>query len=132
MKINNEPNKEREKKMIMYQSEKQRKSSEDIERRFPMIKDKDIRDVYSESLRIPESSNYYQNSYTKNAFVMKNISFRDEDISDYLRDVKKLENRKLSNIIAIKPNIKSILTLKPKTSTTVLETYNQTQLPIAA
>ena len=118
--------------MLIYQSEKQRKSSEDIERRFPMIKNRFIREVYRNSTRIPESSNYYQNTYSKNAYVMKNISFRKEDISDYLKDNKKLENSKLSNIIALKPKFKSILTLKPKTSTTVLETYNQKQLPIAA
>ena len=132
MKINNKPNKESETNMIIYQSEKQRKSSEDIERRFPMIKNRFIRKVYRDSTRIPESSNYYQNTYSKNAYVMKNISFRKEDISDYLKDNKKLENSKLSNIIAFKPKFKSILTLKPKTSTTVLETYNQKQLPIAA
>ena len=125
MKINNNNNKERETKMIMYQNAKQRKCSEDIERRFPTIKDHNIRQVYLETQRIPESSNHYQNTYSKNAFVLKNISYRDEDISDYLKDVKKLENRKLSNIIAFKPKFKSILTLKPKTSTTVLETYNQ-------
>jgi hypothetical protein len=125
MKINNKPKNESETKMIMYQNAKQRKCSEDIERRFPTINDHNIRQVYLETQRLPESSNHYQNTYSKNAFVLKNISYRVEDISDYLKDVRKLENSKKINTVVFKPKFKSILTLTPKTSTTVLETYNQ-------
>ena len=111
--------------MRMYQNEKQRKCSEDIERRFPTIKDPMIRQVYLETQKTPESSVYYQKTYSKNAYVLRNISYKDEDISDYLNDVRKLENSKKVNTVVFKPKFKSILTLKPKTSTTVLETYNQ-------
>ena len=125
MKINNNTHKKGETKMIMYQNAKQRKCSEDIERRFPTIKDPMIRQVYLETQKTPESSVYYQNTYSKNAYVLRNISYKDEDISDYLNDVRKLENSKKVNTVVFKPKFKSILTLKPKTSTTVLETYNQ-------
>ena len=59
------------KQMRMYQNEKQRKCSEDIERRFPTIQNPAIRSVYLETQKLPESSNHYQNTYSKNAFVMK-------------------------------------------------------------
>jgi len=113
--------------MIKYQNEKQRKCSEDIERRFPTIKDPMIRSVYLETQKLPESSNHYQNTYSKNAFVMKNMTSNIEDISDYIRDVKHLKKtRHISSLTTVKPMFNSILTLKktPKTSTTVLETYN--------
>ncbi len=113
--------------MIKYQNEKQRKCSEDIERRFPTIKDPMIRSVYLETQKLPESSNHYQNTYSKNAFVMKNMTFNKEDISDYLNDIKKLEKKRhISQKTKVKPMFNSILRLKktPKTSTRVLETYN--------
>ena len=49
-----QPTKERETNMFIYQNDKQRKSSEDIERRFPTIKNPDIRSVYLQTLRTPE------------------------------------------------------------------------------
>jgi len=78
---------------IMYQNEKQRLVSEDIERRFPTISDPDIASVYYETLKHPEPSRYYENTYAKNKYVMRNIKFNDNDISDYLRDVTRLEER---------------------------------------
>ena len=78
---------------IMCQNEKQRLVSEDIERRFPTISDPDIASVYYETLKHPEPSRYYENTYAKNKYVMRNIKFNDNDISDYLRDVTKLELR---------------------------------------
>jgi len=36
--------------MFIYQSEKQRQSSEDVERRYPRIKDPLIREVYEDSI----------------------------------------------------------------------------------
>ena len=110
--------------MRMYQNEKQRKCSEDIERRFPYFKDRKIGKVFAETMKLPESSNHYQNIYSKNAWVMKNMTFNKEDISDYLNDIKK--TRHISSLTTVKPMFNSILTLKktPKTSTTVLETYN--------
>lgn len=78
---------------IIYQNEKQRLVSEDIERRFPTISDPDIASVYYETLRHPEPSRYYENTYAKNKYVMRNIKFNDNDISDYLRNVTKLEVR---------------------------------------
>src|SRR5210317_1483288 len=115
------------KQMRIYQNEKQRKCSEDIERRFPTIKDPMIRSVYLETQKLPESSNHYQNTYSKNAWVMKNMTFNKEDISDYLNDIKKLEKKRhISQKTKVKPMFNSILRLKktPKTSTRVLETYN--------
>ena len=113
--------------MRMYQNEKQRKCSEDIERRFPYFKDRMIAEVFAETQKLPESSNHFQNAYSKNAFVMKNMTSNIEDISDYIRDVKHLKKTiHISSLTTVKPMFNSILTLKktPKTSTTVLETYN--------
>ena len=113
--------------MRMYQNEKQRKCSEDIERRFPTIQDPMIRSVYLETQKLPESSNHYQNTYSKNAWIMKNMSYNKEDISDYLNDIKELENKRhISQKTKVKPMFNSILKLKktPKISTRVLETYN--------
>ena len=120
--------------MRMYQNEKQRKCSEDIERRFPYFKDRKIGKVFAETMKLPESSNHYQNTYSKNAFVMKNISYKEEDISDYLNDVKKLEKKRhISQKTKVKPMFNSILRLKktPKTSTKVLETYNSNLKKVA-
>ena len=110
--------------MMMFQNEKQRRCSEDIERRFPNFKDKEIGEVFAETTKLPESSNHYQNTYSKNAWVMKNMTFNKEDISDYLNDIKK--TRHISQKTKVKPMFNSILRLKktPKTSTRVLETYN--------
>jgi len=116
-----------EKLMMMFQNEKQRRCSEDIERRFPNFKDKEIGEVFAETTKLPESSNHYQNTYSKNAWVMKNMTFNKEDISDYLNDIKKLEKKRhISQKTKVKPMFNSILRLKktPKTSTRVLETYN--------
>jgi hypothetical protein len=116
-----------DKLMMMFQNEKQRKCSEDIERRFPNFKDKEIGEVFAETTKLPESSNHYQNTYSKNAWVMKNMTFNKEDISDYLNDIKKLEKKRhISQKTKVKPMFNSILRLKktPKTSTRVLETYN--------
>jgi len=116
-----------EKLMMMFQDEKQRRCSEDIERRFPNFKDKEIGEVFAETTKLPESSNHYQNTYSKNAWVMKNMTFNKEDISDYLNDIKKLEKKRhISQKTKVKPMFNSILRLKktPKTSTRVLETYN--------
>ena len=113
--------------MMMFQNEKQRRCSEDIERRFPNFKDKEIGEVFAETTKLPESSNHYQNTYSKNAWVMKNMTFNKEDISDYLNDIKKLEKKRhISQKTKVKPMFNSILRLKktPKTSTRVLETYN--------
>lgn len=113
--------------MRMYQNEKQRKCSEDIERRFPYFKDRMIAEVFAETQKLPESSNHFQNTYSKNAFVMKNMTSNIEDISDYIRDIKHLKkSRHISSLTTVKPMFNSILTLKktPKISTRVLDTYN--------
>ena len=113
--------------MRMYQNEKQRKCSEDIERRFPYFKDRKIGKVFAETMKLPESSNHYQNIYSKNAWIMKNMTSNIEDISDYIRDVKHIKKtRHISQKTKVKPMFNSILRLKktPKTSTRVLETYN--------
>ena len=113
--------------MRMYQNEKQRKCSEDIERRFPYFKDRMIAEVFAETQKLPESSNHFQNTYSKNAWIMKNMTSNIEDISDYIRDVKHIKKtRHISSLTTVKPMFNSILKLKktPKTSTTVLETYN--------
>ncbi|MDC0558653.1 hypothetical protein OAO20_04225 [Candidatus Pelagibacter ubique] len=113
--------------MRMYQNEKQRKCSEDIERRFPYFKDRKIGKVFAETMKLPESSNHFQNTYSKNAWIMKNMTSNIEDISDYIRDVKHIKkSRHISSLTTVKPMFNSILKLKktPKTSTRVLETYN--------
>src|SRR6056300_1652768 len=113
--------------MRMYQNEKQRKCSEDIERRFPYFKDRKIGKVFAETMKLPESSNHFQNTYSKNAWIMKNMTSNIEDISDYIRDVKHIKKtRHISSLTTVKPMFNSILKLKktPKTSTRVLETYN--------
>ena len=113
--------------MRMYQNEKQRKCSEDIERRFPYFKDRMIAEVFAETQKLPESSNHFQNTYSKNAWIMKNMTSNIEDISDYIRDVKHIKKtRHISSLTTVKPMFNSILTLKktPKISTRVLDTYN--------
>jgi hypothetical protein len=95
---------------IMCQNEKQRLVSEDIERRFPTISDPDIASVYYETLKHPEPSRYYENTYAKNKYVMRNIKFNDNDISDYLRDVTKLEER--NKVIKLPSKKRPVLKLK--------------------
>ena len=95
---------------IMYQNEKQRLVSEDIERRFPTISDPDIASVYYKTLKHPEPSRYYENTYAKNKYVMRNIKFNDNDISDYLRDVTKLEER--NKVIKLPSKKRPVLKLK--------------------
>jgi hypothetical protein len=114
--------------MYIMQTEKQRKSSEDIERRFPTIKDSDIRNVYYQTMRTPEPSRYFQNTYSKNNKVMKNISYSDDDIADYLNSadqyIKDLKVASKNNVRKT-PLFKSVLSFKKplntaKTSTSVL------------
>ncbi len=95
---------------IMCQNEKQRLVSEDIERRFPTISDPDIASVYYETLKHPEPSRYYENTYAKNKYVMRNIKFNDNDISDYLRDVTKLEEK--NKVINFPSKKRPVLKLK--------------------
>ena len=110
------------------QTEKQRKSSEDIERRFPTIKDRDIRNVYFQTMRTPEPSRYFQNTYSKNNKVMKNISYSDDDIADYLNSADQyIKDLKVASKNSVKktPLFKSVLRVKnplntAKTSTSVL------------
>ena len=110
------------------QTEKQRKSSEDIERRFPTIKDRDIRNVYYQTMRTPEPSRYFQNTYSKNNKVMKNISYSDDDIADYLNSADQyIKDLKVTskNSVRKTPLFKSVLSFKKplntaKTSTSVL------------
>jgi hypothetical protein len=123
-----QPTKESESNMFIYQNEKQRKSSEDIERRFPTIKDPDIREVYFQTMRTPEPSKYFQNTYSKNKKVMRNMSFQQEDIADYLnsadqyiKDMKVLYKNKARRT----PLFNKVLSFKKplntaKTSTSVL------------
>ena len=95
---------------IMCQNEKQRLVSEDIERRFPTISDPDIASVYYETLKHPEPSRYYENTYAKNKYVMRNIKFNDNDIADYLRDVTKLEEK--NKVINFPSKKRPVLKLK--------------------
>ena len=95
---------------IMCQNEKQRLVSEDIERRFPTISDPDIASVYYETLKHPEPSRYYENTYAKNKYVMRNIKFNDNDISDYLKDVTKLEEK--NKVINFPSKKRPVLKLK--------------------
>lgn len=123
-----QPTNERETNMFIYQTDKQRKSSEDIERRFPTIKDPDIRNVYFQTMRTPEPSRYFQNTYSKNNKVMKNISYSDDDIADYLnsadqyiKDIKVLNKNKarrtalFNKVLSFKKPLNTA-----KTSTSVL------------
>ena len=79
-------------------------------------------------MRTPEPSRYFQNTYSKNNKVMKNISYSDDDIADYLnsadqyiKDIKVLNKNKARRT----PLFKSVLSFKKplntaKTSTSVL------------
>jgi hypothetical protein len=122
-----QPTKERETIMFIYQTDKQRKSSEDIERRFPTIKDPDIASVYFQTLRTPEPSKYFQNTYSKNKKVMRNMSYSDDDIAEYIDTSKQYfkDIKVLSNIRKRKPLFNKVLSFKKplntaKTSTSVL------------
>lgn len=115
-------------KMFIMQTEKQRKSSEDIERRFPTIKDPDIRNVYFQTMKTPEPSRYFQNTYSKNKRVMREMSYSDEDIADYLNSADEyFKHLKVTskNSVRKTPLFKSVLRVKKplntaKTSTSVL------------
>jgi|TARA_B100001971_G_scaffold132318_1_gene122144 hypothetical protein len=80
--------------MTIRQSEKQRLSSLDIERRFPIIPDRDIRIVYLDSLRNKAKStkNYYVDNLQKNNFVLRNICYKDSDIQDYINTAYQTRN----------------------------------------
>ncbi len=80
--------------MSIRQSEKQRLSSLDIERRFPIIPDRDIRIVYLDSLRNKAKStkNYYVDNLQKNNFVLRNICYKDSDIQDYINTAYQTRN----------------------------------------
>ncbi len=89
---------------------KQRLVSENVERRFQTISDPDIANVYYETLKHPEPSRYFEKTYAKNKYVMRNINFNDNDISDYLRDVTKLEER--NKVINFPSKKRPVLKLK--------------------
>ena len=80
--------------MTIRQSEKQRLSSLDIERRFPIIPDRDIRIVYLDSLRNKAKStkNYYVDNLQKKNFVLRNICYKDSDIQDYINTAYQTRN----------------------------------------
>ena len=80
--------------MTIRQSEKQRLSSLEIERRFPIIPDRDIRIVYLDSLRNKAKStkNYYVDNLQKNNFVLRNICYKDSDIQDYINTAYQTRN----------------------------------------
>ena len=80
--------------MTIRQSEKQRLSSLDIERRFPIIPDRDIRIVYLDSLRNKAKStkNYYVDNLQKNNFVLRNICYKDSEIQDYINTAYQTRN----------------------------------------
>ena len=69
--------------MSIRQSEKQRLSSLEIERRFPTISDKDIRNVYLNSISSKKkkaTKNEFTDNLVKNIFVMNHIRFKDKEI----------------------------------------------------
>ena len=73
--------------MTIRQSEKQRLSSLEIERRFPTISDKDIRNVYLNSISSKKkkaTKNEFTDNLVKNIFVMNHIRFKDKEIQDYI------------------------------------------------
>jgi|TARA_B100001971_G_scaffold188392_1_gene189704 hypothetical protein len=73
--------------MSIRQSEKQRLSSLEIERRFPTISDKDIRNVYLNSISSKKkkaTKNEFTDNLVKNIFVMNHIRFKDKEIQDYI------------------------------------------------
>ena len=69
------------------QNEKQKRSSLEIERRFPTISDKDIRNVYLNSISSKKkkaTKNEFTDNLVKNIFVMNHIRFKDKEIQDYI------------------------------------------------
>tara|TARA_B100000959_G_scaffold89346_1_gene94866 strand:+ start:1111 stop:1386 length:276 start_codon:yes stop_codon:yes gene_type:complete len=81
--------------MSIRQSEKQRLSSLEIERRFPTISDKDIRNVYLNSISSKKkkaTKNEFTDNLVKNIFVMNHIRFKDKEIQDYINTAYQTRN----------------------------------------
>ncbi len=81
--------------MSIRQSEKQRLSSLEIERRFPTISDKDIRNVYLNSISSKKkkaTKNEFTDNLVKNIFVMNHIRFKDKEIQDYINTANQVRS----------------------------------------
>ena len=80
---------------MLMQNEKQKRSSLEIEKRFRRIANKDIRDVYLNSISSKKkkmTKNEFTDNLVKNIFVMKNICFKNNEIQEYINTAYQVRN----------------------------------------